>query len=139
MKTFFDDESWAEYLIESTNSKFKLLATAKSSSPNFILILSGMSTLSNGVGSEIDLGFRHNPADYPVFNGTTCTISGVDGAFVTTSSQFVGPWLSHSLNYLGGHWYNATACSGAGSNGWEAMRQAYNGGLNNQWAISDTP
>lgn len=43
------------------------------------------------------------------------------------------------LNYLGGDWPNATACMYAGSNSWQAMHAAYNGGLTNQWATNNTP
>ncbi|KAJ3474657.1 hypothetical protein NLG97_g9746 [Lecanicillium saksenae] len=47
----------------------------------------------------------------------------------------ITPW---HLNYLGGDWKEATQCSGAGSNGWEAMHGAWNNGRGDGWAIYDT-
>jgi phospholipase C len=43
------------------------------------------------------------------------------------------------LNYLGGDWLNATQCMVAGSNGWAANQLAYDHGLNDHWAVNNTP
>ncbi|KAJ6440221.1 non-hemolytic phospholipase C precursor [Purpureocillium lavendulum] len=45
------------------------------------------------------------------------------------------PW---HINYLGGDWPDATQCMGGGSNGWEAMHGAWNGGKGDGWALYDT-
>lgn len=47
--------------------------------------------------------------------------------------------LPFYLNYLGGHWDNATKCIEAGSNGWAANHAALNNDLNNDWATQNTP
>ncbi|KAK5689583.1 hypothetical protein LTR97_012756 [Elasticomyces elasticus] len=65
----------------------------------------------------------------------------------STFQQLVTPAMSNAtnqltpwpLNYLGGNWSQATQCMGAGSNSWQAMHEAYNGGLNNEWAVGNTP
>lgn len=46
------------------------------------------------------------------------------------------PWY---LNHDGGSWTEATKCMEAGSNGWDANHAALNGGLNDHWAIGNTP
>jgi phospholipase C len=55
---------------------------------------------------------------------------------MTNATNVLKPWY---INYLGGDWYEATQCIGAGSNSWQAMHAAYNNGLTNQWAATNTP
>ncbi|KAK4552522.1 hypothetical protein LTR86_010366 [Recurvomyces mirabilis] len=55
---------------------------------------------------------------------------------MSNATNTLQPWY---LNYLGGTWPDATGCMGAGSNSWQAMHEAYNGGLTNQWAAKNTP
>ncbi|KUJ20808.1 PLC-E protein [Mollisia scopiformis] len=55
---------------------------------------------------------------------------------LTNASDILQPWY---INYLGGDWLEATQCIGAGSNSWQAMHAAYNDGLTNQWAATNTP
>ncbi len=52
------------------------------------------------------------------------------------SSTYLNPWY---LNYLEGDWLNATQCMAAGSNGWQENQLALNHGLNNHWAVNNTP
>ncbi|KAK0386804.1 hypothetical protein NLU13_6640 [Sarocladium strictum] len=54
----------------------------------------------------------------------------------STSPNYLSPWY---LNYLGGSWVDATQCITAGSNGWTANHAAWNNGLNNHWAMNNTP
>ncbi|TVY34992.1 Non-hemolytic phospholipase C, partial [Lachnellula cervina] len=54
----------------------------------------------------------------------------------TNKADQLTPWY---INYLGGEWLDATQCMGAGDWGWEHMHAAYNGGLTNQWAATNTP
>lgn len=51
-------------------------------------------------------------------------------------STWLQPW---HINYQGGDWVNATQCGGAGSNGWDAMHQAWANGEYNAWVDADTP
>ena len=51
-------------------------------------------------------------------------------------AETLKPWY---LNYMGGDWVNRTQCSSAGSNSWQAMHSAYNGGLNNRWVEDNDP
>ncbi|KAF2804329.1 non-hemolytic phospholipase C precursor [Mytilinidion resinicola] len=46
------------------------------------------------------------------------------------------PWY---LNHLGGSWPEASQCMVAGENGWHENQGALNGGLNNLWALNNTP
>ena len=46
------------------------------------------------------------------------------------------PWY---INYEGGNWTEATQCTGAGSNGWQANHAALDGGLNDMWVVNNTP
>jgi phospholipase C len=52
---------------------------------------------------------------------------------MTKDADYLLPFY---LNELGGHWVNATQCMDAGSNGYEENHMAYNGGLNNYWALN---
>lgn len=54
----------------------------------------------------------------------------------TTKTDHVTPWY---LNYLGGNWSEATQCMTAGSNGWFENHAAWNFGLNDHWAMNNTP
>lgn len=40
--------------------------------------------------------------------------------------------------YLGGDGIKALQCASGGDNGWDAMHEVYNGGLNNFWAVNNT-
>jgi hypothetical protein len=51
-------------------------------------------------------------------------------------TDYLLPWY---LNYLGGNWSEATQCMVAGSNSYEPNQLAYNNGLNNHWALNNTP
>ncbi len=53
-----------------------------------------------------------------------------------TSVDTLSPWY---INYQGGSWVEATQCTGAGSNGWQANHAALDGGLNDMWAVNNTP
>ncbi|KIW76133.1 hypothetical protein Z517_10878 [Fonsecaea pedrosoi CBS 271.37] len=55
---------------------------------------------------------------------------------ITTKADYLLPFY---LNELGGHWLNATQCMDAGSNGYEENHLAYNFGLNDHWALNNTP
>ncbi|ETI23478.1 hypothetical protein G647_05280 [Cladophialophora carrionii CBS 160.54] len=55
---------------------------------------------------------------------------------ITKDADYLLPFY---LNELGGHWLNATQCMDAGSNGYEENHLAYNGGLNDHWALNNTP
>ncbi|KAI0104275.1 PLC-like phosphodiesterase [Nemania sp. FL0031] len=95
-------EAWAEYLIEGTSSRFVVSLNRKSRYNKFSLILTNMSTLSDPQGAEFELGFVLNKhAQKYHYFGTTVIVAGVDGAFVTTSPNNIGPWMSRSLSYLG--------------------------------------
>ena len=51
-------------------------------------------------------------------------------------TTYLTPWY---INYLGGDWLNATQCMAAGSNSWQENQLALDHGLNDHWAISNTP
>jgi phospholipase C len=55
---------------------------------------------------------------------------------ITTKTDYLLPFY---LNEQGGHWLNATQCMDAGSNGYEENHLAYNNGLNDHWALNNTP
>ena len=55
---------------------------------------------------------------------------------LSNATSFLLPWY---LNYLGGHWVDATQCMFAGSNGWNDNHAALNHDLNNKWALNNTP
>eukprot|EP00918_Siedleckia_nematoides_P064146 GHVU01139496.1.p1 GENE.GHVU01139496.1~~GHVU01139496.1.p1 ORF type:complete len:622 (-),score=41.72 GHVU01139496.1:28-1893(-) len=55
---------------------------------------------------------------------------------LTNSSNYLLPWY---LNYLGGDFLNATQCMIAGDNGWQSNHASLNGGLNDKWALNNTP
>ena len=55
---------------------------------------------------------------------------------MTNDTDYLLPFY---LNYLGGEWLNATQCMEAGSNGYEENHLAYNHGLNDHWALNNTP
>jgi len=55
---------------------------------------------------------------------------------LTTSTSYLLPWY---LNYQGGDFLEATQCMVAGDNGWQDNHAALNGGLNNHWAMNNTP
>ncbi|KAJ9604008.1 hypothetical protein H2200_011530 [Cladophialophora chaetospira] len=55
---------------------------------------------------------------------------------MTKKADYLLPFY---LNELGGHWINATQCMDAGSNGYEENHMAYNNGLNDHWALNNTP
>ncbi len=59
-----------------------------------------MSVLNDPSQTTINLGFAQNPITSPGYNGTPMILSGVDGAFVCSSPDNIGPWMSLSLNYL---------------------------------------
>ena len=46
------------------------------------------------------------------------------------------PWY---LGYKGGNWTDAIQCLEAGDNGWDGNQAALNHGLNNHWAVDNTP
>lgn len=94
---------WADYSIESTLSSFRLRAANRSTDSKFTCILNGMSTLCNAKDTVINIGnYRDpNPATSRWYNGTSFVLSGVDGAWVSSVSSGIGPWMSKSLNYIG--------------------------------------
>ena len=53
-----------------------------------------------------------------------------------TNVDTLSPWY---INYQGGSWVEATQCTGAGSNGWQANHAALDGGLNDMWVVNNTP
>lgn len=55
---------------------------------------------------------------------------------LSNATDYLLPWY---LNYLGGDWPEATQCMDAGSNGWQENHDALNGGLNDMWALGNTP
>lgn len=55
---------------------------------------------------------------------------------LTNATDALLPWY---LNYLGGHWVEATQCIEAGDNGWSANHDALDGGLNDNWPVGNTP
>lgn len=55
---------------------------------------------------------------------------------LTPNADYLQPWY---INYEGGKWIEATQCMDAGSNSWQANHGALNGGLNNEWAVKNTP
>ena len=67
----------------------------------FAIVLNGMSVLNDPEQTTINLGFAQNPVQSPGYNGTSMILSGVDGAFVCSSPDAIGPWMYQSLNYLG--------------------------------------
>lgn len=46
------------------------------------------------------------------------------------------PWYP---GYKGGNWTDAVQCLEAGDNGWDGNQAALNHGLNNHWAVDNTP
>jgi phospholipase C len=59
----------------------------------------------------------------------------IDSTLTNTTTHLL-PWY---LNYLGGSWDAATQCMIAGDNGWNDNHAALNNGLNNKWALNNTP
>lgn len=59
-----------------------------------------MSTLSDPDQATINIGSVAN-VNYPMYYGTTFILAGVDGAWVSSSSSFIGPWMTLSLRYIG--------------------------------------
>ncbi|KAH8669772.1 phosphoesterase family-domain-containing protein [Tricladium varicosporioides] len=57
-------------------------------------------------------------------------------ADLTINASYLLPWY---INYEGGEALNSSQCMLAGSNSWEQNHAALNGGLNNHWAINNTP
>ncbi|RMZ86629.1 hypothetical protein DV736_g6143, partial [Chaetothyriales sp. CBS 134916] len=55
---------------------------------------------------------------------------------LTNDTDYLLPW---HLTYLGGQWLDATQCMTAGSNSYEENHLAYNFGLNDHWALNNTP
>ncbi|KAF2103100.1 putative non-hemolytic phospholipase C precursor [Rhizodiscina lignyota] len=54
-----------------------------------------------------------------------------------TDVSYLTPWYA---NYLGGNWSEATPCVlNGGDNSWQAVHRAYDGGLNDEWAQTNTP
>ena len=53
-----------------------------------------------------------------------------------TTVDTLSPWY---INYQGGSWVEATQCTGAGSNGWQANHAALDNGLNDMWVVNNTP
>ncbi len=47
--------------------------------------------------------------------------------------------MPYNAAYLGGNWTEAAQCTYGGSNAWTEGHAAYNGGLNNHWALNNTP
>ncbi|KAJ9634742.1 hypothetical protein H2204_006191 [Knufia peltigerae] len=82
-----------------------------------------------GVRGFSDPNVQVNP------NGKSVWYQHVNSS-LTNDTDYLLPWY---LNYLGGHWLNATQCMDAGSNGYEENHLAYNFGLNDHWALNNTP
>lgn len=70
-----------------------------------------------------------------ITNGKPVWYQDVDSA-LTNASDYLLPFY---LNYLGGSWEEATQCMIAGDNGWNDNHAALNDGLNNKWALNNTP
>lgn len=94
---------WAEYAIEGISSSFRLRAANVDNGSKFTCELTGMSTLCNRKGTIVDIGHfcELRSGQQRRFNGTSFVLSGVDGAWGTSSSSQVGPWKSKSLSYIG--------------------------------------
>ncbi|KAI9666689.1 MAG: hypothetical protein M1821_004625 [Bathelium mastoideum] len=90
-----DDEMWADYRIEGTSSYFRMWAANKFNDSKFHCWLSGMSTLSDPMDATVNIG--SNTGDL----GTTFIMTGIDGAWVTSSGGAIGPWMTQSMNYIG--------------------------------------
>lgn len=54
---------------------------------------------------------------------------------VSTLTDATDYLLPYWLNYLGGDWPNRTQCLSPGSNLWLPTQAAFNGGLNDMWAV----
>ncbi len=52
-----------------------------------------------------------------------------------TTVDTLSPWY---INYQSGSWVEATQCTGAGSNGWQANHAALDGGFNDLWVVNNT-
>jgi hypothetical protein len=91
---------WVDYSIEGTSSSFKIHAAYGFSDSKFHCILTGMSTLSDSNQATINIGSVTN-VNYPMYYGTTFILAGVDGAWVTSSTGSIGPWMTQSLKYIG--------------------------------------
>lgn len=55
---------------------------------------------------------------------------------LSNSTKTLLPWY---LGYKGGNWTDAIQCLEAGDNGWDGNQAALNHGLNNHWAVDNTP
>ena len=82
-----------------------------------------------GVRGFKDPNAQVNPGNKTVF------YQSVNGSLSNATDHLL-PWY---LNYLGGDWNEATQCMEAGSNSWQENQDALNGGLNNRWALGNTP
>lgn len=88
-----------------------------------------------GVRGFSDPNIQINPKTSDPNSGKPIWYQDVNAA-LTTNATYLLPWY---LNYLGGDWLEATQCMVAGDNGWDSNHAALNGGLNNQWAVNNTP
>jgi len=70
-----------------------------------------------------------------ITNGKPVWYQDVDSTLTNNTTHLL-PWY---LNYLGGSWNAATQCMIAGDNGWNDNHAALNDGLNNKWALNNTP
>jgi phospholipase C len=109
--------------------------------------------LTFGLVSLISLEtIAHNCTENRAFDhyfGTMAGVRGFSDPNVQTDSNGVPVWKQpvndttyltpFYLNYLGGDWLNATQCMAAGSNSWQENQLALNHGLNNHWAVNNTP
>ena len=82
-----------------------------------------------GVRGFSDPNVQVNPDGTPVWQQ-------VVNSALTTNASYLLPWY---LNYEGGDFLEATQCTNAGSNGYQANHAALNGDLNNHWATNNTP
>jgi phospholipase C len=55
---------------------------------------------------------------------------------LSNDTDFLIPFYA---GYLGGNATEALQCTYGGDNGWDAMHEVYHEGLNDKWAVSNTP
>lgn len=92
---------WADYSISGTSSSFRLEASNKRNQSNLRCLLSDMSTLCDDEKSVINIGSRGAPYTYhKEYCGTVFIMAGIDKTFVSSSTSYIGPWMSQSMGYL---------------------------------------
>ena len=89
---------WADYKIEGSSSYFRMLAANKFSDSKIHCWLSGMNTLNDPTDNIDSYKLDHS---YPIYPGTSFIMTGIDGAWVTSSRGGIGPWMTQSMTYIG--------------------------------------